>query len=106
MTPRRQAPDLIAGWKPFFGNDQAQNESAETSMKKLIPRHIQEAESDRRSIKEGWYATNKSGQVCSGRFSDRGACQAHIALQAPRAAHDHRAGQPRSIYGEHLSKRV
>src|SRR5947209_13886899 len=82
MTPRRQAPDLIAGWKPFFGNDQAQNESAKTAMKKLIPRHIQEAESDRRSIKEGWYATNKSGQVCSGRFSDRGACQAHIAASA------------------------
>jgi hypothetical protein len=51
-------------------------------MKNLIPRHIQEAESDRRSIKEGWYATNKTGQVCSGRFPDREDCQAHIALQA------------------------
>jgi hypothetical protein len=50
-------------------------------MKNLIPRHIQEAESDRRSIKEGWYATNKTGQVCSGRFPDREDCRAHIALQ-------------------------
>jgi hypothetical protein len=50
-------------------------------VKTLIPRHIQEAESDRRSIKEGWYAINKTGQVCSGRFPDREDCQAHIALQ-------------------------
>jgi hypothetical protein len=72
----------------------------EVIMKNLIPRHIQEAESDRRSIKEGWYATNKTGQVCSGRFPDREDCQAHITLQAVRAAPDHRAGQPRNIYGE------
>jgi hypothetical protein len=50
-------------------------------MMNLTPRHIQEAESDRRSIKEGWYATNKTGQVCSGRFPDREDCRAHIALQ-------------------------
>jgi hypothetical protein len=74
----------------------------EIIMKNLIPRHIQEAESDRRSIKEGWYATNTSGQVCSGRFPDREDCQAHIALQVARAAGDHRAGQPRGIYGEAL----
>jgi hypothetical protein len=53
-------------------------------MKNLTPRHIQEAESDRRSIKEGWYATNKTGQVCSSRFSNREDCQAHIEQEATR----------------------
>jgi hypothetical protein len=54
----------------------------EVIMKNLTPRHIQEAESDRRSIKDGWYATNKTGQVCSGRFSNREDCQAHIEQEA------------------------
>jgi hypothetical protein len=48
-------------------------------MESLSPRHIQETESDRRSIKDGWYATNETGQVCSGRFSNQADCQAHIA---------------------------
>lgn len=47
-------------------------------MTSLTPRHVDEAESDRRSIKDGWYAMNKFGQVCSGRFSNREDCQAHI----------------------------
>jgi hypothetical protein len=75
-------------------------DAVEIIMKNLIPRHIQEAESDRRSIKEGWYATNKTGQICSGRFPDRADCQAHIALQVARAARDQRAAQPRGIFGE------
>jgi hypothetical protein len=50
-------------------------------MKHLTPRHVQEAESDRRSIKVGWYATNLTGQVCSGRFSNQEDCQAHIAQE-------------------------
>ena len=37
-------------------------------MKNLAPRHIQEAESDQRRIKDGWYATDKTGQICSGGF--------------------------------------
>jgi hypothetical protein len=53
-------------------------------MKNLTPRHIQEAESDRRSIKDGWYAINKSGQVRSGRFSNREDCQAHIEQETTR----------------------
>jgi len=44
----------------------------------LTPRHVEEAESDRRCIKDGWYAMNKAGQVCSGRFSNQEDCQAHI----------------------------
>ena len=47
-------------------------------MKNLTPRHVQEAESDRRGIKDGWYAINMNGRVFSGRFSSRAACQAHI----------------------------
>jgi hypothetical protein len=47
-------------------------------MKNLTPRHIQETESDRRAIKDGWYATNGTGQIRSGRFSNREDCLAHI----------------------------
>jgi len=51
-------------------------------MKNLAPRHIQEAESDQRRIKDGWYATDKTGQICSGRFSSREDCQAYIKQEA------------------------
>jgi hypothetical protein len=44
----------------------------------LTPRHIAAVESDVGGAKEGWYATNKTGQVCSGRFSNREECQAYI----------------------------
>jgi len=47
-------------------------------MRKLSSQHIHEAESDRRAIKDGWYATNENGHVCSGRFSSREDCEAHI----------------------------
>jgi hypothetical protein len=47
-------------------------------MKNLRPRRIHETESDGRGIKEGWYATNKTGQVYSGPFLNREECQAHI----------------------------
>jgi hypothetical protein len=47
-------------------------------MKNLTPRHLREAESDSQSIEDGWYATNQTGHVSSGRFSSREACQAHI----------------------------
>jgi len=50
-------------------------------MNYLTPRCIREMESDIRGIKEGWYAANKAGQICSGRFSDQEACQAHIAQE-------------------------
>jgi len=41
-------------------------------------RHVSEAESDRRGIKDGWYAISKTGKVRSGRFSNLEDCQAHI----------------------------
>ena len=47
----------------------------------LTPRHVEEAESDRRGIKDGWYAINKTGQVCSGQFLNQDDCQAHIKQQ-------------------------
>jgi hypothetical protein len=47
-------------------------------MNNLTPRHIQETVSDRRAVREGWYATSETGQVCSGRFSNPEDCQAHI----------------------------
>jgi len=50
-------------------------------MQNIVPRHIQETESDRRAIKDGWYATNETGQVCSGRFSNRADCQTHITQE-------------------------
>jgi len=56
----------------------------EIIMKSLTPRHVQEVESDRRSIKEGWYAINRTGQVCSGRFSSREDCQTHIEHEGPK----------------------
>jgi hypothetical protein len=50
----------------------------EIIMINLTPHHVQEAESDRRGIKDGWYASNIKGRVSSSRFSSREACQAHI----------------------------
>jgi hypothetical protein len=47
-------------------------------MATLTPRNVDEAESDRRGIKDGWYAINTSGKVCSSRFSNREDSQAHI----------------------------
>jgi hypothetical protein len=47
-------------------------------VKDLSPRRVDETESDGRGIKAGWYATNKTGQVCSGPFLSREECQAHI----------------------------
>jgi hypothetical protein len=55
-------------------------------MNNLTPRRIREIESDSRGIKEGWYAANKADQICSVRFSNQEACQAHIAQE--RAAID------------------
>lgn len=62
-------------------------------MQNPVPRHIQETESDRRAIKDGWYATNEHGQLCSGRFSNRVDCQAQIN----REQIDTDAGEGRAI---------
>jgi hypothetical protein len=47
-------------------------------MTNVTARHVNETESDRRGIKDGWYATSQMGKICSGRFSNREDCQAHI----------------------------
>jgi hypothetical protein len=47
-------------------------------MTNVTARHVNETESDRRGIKGGWYAISQMGKVCSGRFSNREDCQAHI----------------------------
>ena len=47
-------------------------------MTNVTARHVNETESDRRGIKDGWYATSQMGKICSGRFSNREECQAHI----------------------------
>jgi hypothetical protein len=61
-------------------------------MTTLTPRHVQEAESDRRRIKDGWYAMNKAGQVCSGRFSNQQDCQAHIKQERAESGDIRRRG--------------
>ena len=47
-------------------------------MTNVITRHVNETESDRRGIKDGWYAISQMGKICSSRFSNREDCQAHI----------------------------
>jgi hypothetical protein len=41
---------------------------ASTSMEHLM----------KRGIADGWYATNTTGAICSGPFSNHSACNAHI----------------------------
>jgi hypothetical protein len=48
-------------------------------MQHLIPRHIDEGESDDRGIKEGWYAMRRNGTPRFGPFASRGACLVGIA---------------------------
>jgi hypothetical protein len=47
-------------------------------MSNLAPRRIQGTVSDGWAIRDGWYATNETGEVCSGRFSNQEECQTHI----------------------------
>jgi hypothetical protein len=48
-------------------------------MEDLLPRYINENESDNRSIKEGWYAMRRNGTVRLGPFSTRAECVTKIA---------------------------
>jgi hypothetical protein len=66
-------------------------------MNKLISCIFQELELDNREVKAGWYAADKTGQICSGRFSDQDACEAHITQERAHidayhqgAVHKHR----------------
>jgi hypothetical protein len=47
-------------------------------MKNLTPRLINDVESDRRAVKNGWYAINETGKLRSGPFSNRPACLEYI----------------------------
>jgi hypothetical protein len=57
------------------------SERRKVIMNYLSPRRFRKMESDNRSMKEGWYAANKAGPICSGRFSDQAACQEHITKE-------------------------
>jgi hypothetical protein len=50
-------------------------------MKNLTAQLIGEMQSQRRGIKEGWYAMSVSGAVCSGPFSSRVDCESHIECE-------------------------
>jgi hypothetical protein len=52
-------------------------------MKNISPQHINDVESDRRCIKNGWYAASATGKLGKGPFSTREDCLAEIErLQA------------------------
>jgi hypothetical protein len=53
--------------------------SGKIKMKNLIPRHINEVESDRRAVKDGWYATNETGKLRCGPFSTLSDCEEFIS---------------------------
>ncbi len=46
-------------------------------MKDLTARHVQETDSIRRGIRDGWYAISPAGAICSGLFLTEAACEAH-----------------------------
>ena len=50
-------------------------------MKNLQPRFINDVESDRRAVKNGWYVINETGKLCSGPFSNRPACVEYIRFK-------------------------
>ena len=47
-------------------------------MENLTPRHISEAESDSRGVKDGWYAVSKTGNLGRCVFPNRFECVEHI----------------------------
>jgi hypothetical protein len=51
----------------------------EHKMQNLTPRHINEQESDNRSIKEGWYAMRRNGSLRLGPFLSRERCVVEIS---------------------------
>ena len=44
-------------------------------------RHINEVESDRRGVKEGWYSIDAAGKLGSGPFPNHDDCLAHSERQ-------------------------
>ena len=53
----------------------------ELIMENITPHHINEAASDRRWVKEGWYAANTHGRLGKGPFLNREDCLADINRQ-------------------------
>jgi hypothetical protein len=50
-------------------------------MQNLTPRHINELESDRRGVKDGWYSINGAGKLGCGPFENREDCLSAINRQ-------------------------
>ena len=50
-------------------------------MQNLTLRYINEVESDRRGVKDGWYAVNGVGKLGCGPFENREECLAGIMQQ-------------------------
>ena len=57
-----------------------------STVNNLTPRHIDDDESDNRSIKAGWYAMRRNGSLRLGPFSSREQCLAEIATAQPEPA--------------------
>jgi hypothetical protein len=51
-------------------------------MQNLTPRRLNEHESDRRGVKDGWYSINGSGQLGCGPFENREDCLSAINRQS------------------------
>jgi len=51
-------------------------------MQNLTPRHINELESDRRGVKDGWYSINGFGKLGCGPFENREDCLSAINRQS------------------------
>ncbi len=51
-------------------------------MQNLTPRHINELESDRRGVKDGWYSINGGGKLGCGPFENREDCLSAINRQS------------------------
>jgi len=64
----------MQGLQHVIGSEQSHHEIS-------ISARIGKMESDSRGLKEGWFAANKIGQICSGRFLDQAACEAHMVQE-------------------------
>jgi hypothetical protein len=56
--------------------------TAKYDMDEPVPHHIDEVQSDRRGVKEGWYAMDKNGRLTSGPFFSRESCLAKVIRPA------------------------
>jgi hypothetical protein len=69
QAPQEQSATLLLGAAQIWAN----------IMKNIAPQHFNEVESDRRGVKDGWYAISVTGRlVGNGPFSSREDCSADI----------------------------